>query len=107
MVAEKDKTSLFSCRIIAEWGARSKTYGIDPVPSDLIGARIVSIGRGEDVGMASDQLSISGGGLFIDYLPANSKDARRIILQVSELGVSVLAQGESLAVPQAEDSLQK
>lgn len=53
----------------------------EPIPSGLVGARIVSIGT------LRDRTLIEGGGLVIDYLPRNKRRVRRVVLGCNELGM--------------------
>lgn len=53
------------------------------IPSDLIGATILCIGA------PAEDLSLEGGGLVVDYLPAGSKDRRRIIFAFNGNGMWV------------------
>ena len=53
----------------------------DLVPDDLIGARIVAIGRTQE--------EIEGGGLVIEYEPVGAQHCVRLTLAFTELGMWV------------------
>jgi hypothetical protein len=55
----------------------------DPIPSQLIGAKIIRIGTLEEGS------HMEGGGLVIEYMPDSDKSSRRIILEFTELGMWV------------------
>jgi hypothetical protein len=52
----------------------------------MAGARIVRIG-------STDEGNLEGGGLIIDYVPADSEVTRRVIFSFNELGLWVEWQG--------------
>lgn len=51
----------------------------DPVPANLIGARIVGFG--------APDYDVEGGGLVIDYVPAGQDVTRRVVFAFTELGM--------------------
>ena len=55
----------------------------DPIPNDLIGAKIVAIGC-----LASPD-AVEGGGLAIDYRKPGSEKVNRIVFGFNELGMWV------------------
>jgi hypothetical protein len=63
----------------------------DPIPSDLIGARIIQFGTFQDSSLAE------GGGLVIDYRPKNSSESRRVVFAFSEEGMWAVTNFSGLA----------
>ena len=61
----------------------------DPVPADLIGAKIVAIG------CIAPPDAVEGGGLAIDYCQPGSEKPQRVVFAFNELGMWV-------AYPRAE-----
>ncbi len=57
-----------------------------PVPSSLVGATIVGIGTFADAGL------VEGGGLVIDYRPADSVDTKRLVLGFNDEAMWVEAE---------------
>jgi len=55
-------------------------YGA-PIPTDIVGATIVSFGA------APPECDLEGGGLIIDYLPIGATERKRLILAFTELGM--------------------
>jgi hypothetical protein len=55
----------------------------DPIPDDLIGAKIVAIGC-----MAPPE-AVEGGGLAIDYRKPGSETTQRVVFEFNELGMWV------------------
>jgi hypothetical protein len=58
------------------------------IPKEIIGARIVGFGA------APIQVDIEGGGLILDYVPAGSSSAKRLVLGFNELGMWVEFSGK-------------
>jgi len=56
----------------------------DPIPDDLIGAKIVAMG------CVAPQDAIEGGGLAIDYCRPGNEITRRIVFAFNELGMWVV-----------------
>ena len=56
----------------------------DPVPADLIGAKIVAIG------CIAPPDAVEGGGLAIEYCQPGSKTPRRVVFGFNELGMWVV-----------------
>lgn len=52
-------------------------------PPDLIGSTIVGFGTFEECH------NLEGGGLVIDYIPAGSKETKRVVFEFTELGMWV------------------
>jgi hypothetical protein len=53
----------------------------DEFPEDLLGSTIVRIGTIAEQGL------VEGGGLVIDYRPAGSEAAKRLVLAFNDLGM--------------------
>lgn len=53
----------------------------EPLPPDLVGARIVRFGA------APKRFDLEGGGLIIDYIPKGRRGAKRLVLAFNELGM--------------------
>ena len=52
-----------------------------PIPVDLIGATVNAFGA------APPECDLEGGGLIIDYTPAESAESKRLVLAFNELGM--------------------
>jgi hypothetical protein len=53
----------------------------EPVPADLIGAKIVAFGS------APRGAGIEGGGLIVDYVPLGTEDISRVVFSFTEVGM--------------------
>jgi hypothetical protein len=63
----------------------------EPIPPDLVGATIVSVGTLED------PEAVEGGGLIIDY--ANLGEVKRLVLALNETGAWVIFADRQRATP--------
>jgi hypothetical protein len=65
----------------------------DDVPAQMLGAKILRIGT------LPASSRIEGGGLVIEYCPARTASARRIVFEFNELGMWVDSDGPILSSP--------
>lgn len=81
----KTKDQLFGEEIIPFFGAWNGPDETRPTPAELIGASIVGFGTVD--------ADLDGGGLVIDFVPVGDSRTHRLIIEFTEAGMWVAAQG--------------
>jgi hypothetical protein len=75
--------NLGKVRILPRLADRLNPERGDPIPADLIGAKILAMG------CIAPADAVEGGGLAIDYCKPGSEQASRVVLAFNELGMWV------------------